>query len=86
MTYIDINDAVPFDLRSPRKDEAGSSTVRLTLNYETGRWELQFDGPGGESTTAVSEGRTRVRLHRDGTFDVLEQKVPVRRVPWSLRD
>jgi hypothetical protein len=85
MNYIDVIDAVPFDLRSPSKDERGSVAVRLLLNYESQRWELWFDGPNGESATAVSECRTRVLLHRDGRFEVLERHVPVRKFRWTRR-
>lgn len=85
MNYIDVADAVAFELSSAQKDERDAAGVRLVLNYQTKRWELYFDGPSGESVTAISECRTRVRLHRDGTFEVLERQVPVRKLPWMRR-
>jgi len=85
MNYVDVMDAVPFALESPRKDERGSVTVRLLLNYESGRWELRFGALDGDSAVAVSECRTRVRLHRDGSFDVLEKHVPARKFRWLRR-
>jgi hypothetical protein len=85
MNYIDVADAVAFDVQSALKDEHGAAGVRLVLNYEINRWELWFNGPSGENTTAISECRTRVRLHRDGTFEVLGRNVPARKLPWMRR-
>jgi len=85
MNYIDVIDALPFALQSPSRDERGSVCVRLLLDYESRRWELRFDGPDGESAVAVSECRTRVRLDRDGSFEVLEKHVPIRKFGWPRR-
>jgi hypothetical protein len=85
MTYADVDDSVLFRMVSPREDE--DETLRLLLNYESKRWELWFDGQrqDGSDMEAITDGRIRIRLNIDGTFEVLEKKVRQRRISRKKR-
>jgi len=58
-----VRSSKPEQRRAPAPSRPRSSELRKPA------LELWFDRPNGESATAVSECRTRVLLHRDGSFE-----------------
>jgi hypothetical protein len=80
----EVDDWVVFKMHGKRKDESELASLRLLLNNASGRWELWLDNPGGARITVITEARRRLRIKKDGTFDVLEEKVLIRR-PVSER-
>jgi hypothetical protein len=77
MKAEDVDDQIMLIANSPLVEER-ELVMQVLLNYASGTWDLWL-GPEDKVAFVVTRGRRRVKLSRDGTFTVLEKKVPLRR-------